>query len=207
MSRQQIVLAAMFAAIAAAPPVLAPPALAQATATAQRETSVEADQMEFIDAEKKAVFTGNVDARRGDVKLTSETLTVFYRQRAKGASEGAASGATTSGATTSGATTSGDSATAAEGAPAAPEGATGNLSGAEVTLLDAKGNVVIITPRERITGDWAKIDVPKDMLTVGGNVVLTQGTSVLRGQKLDVNLKTNRTVMTGGRVKGQFVPQ
>jgi lipopolysaccharide export system protein LptA len=192
----------MFAAIAAAPPVLAPPALAQATATAQRETSVEADQMEFIDAEKKAVFTGNVDARRGDVKLTSETLTVFYRQRAKGASEGAASGATTSGATTSGA-----SATAAEGAPAAPEGATGNLSGAEVTLLDAKGNVVIITPRERITGDWAKIDVPKDMLIVGGNVVLTQGTSVLRGQKLDVNLKTNRTVMTGGRVKGQFVPQ
>jgi lipopolysaccharide export system protein LptA len=202
MSRQQIVLAAMFAAIAAAPPVLAPPALAQATATAQRETSVEADQMEFIDAEKKAVFTGNVDARRGDVKLTSETLTVFYRQRAKGASEGAASGATTSGATTSGA-----SATAAEGAPTAPEGATGNLSGAEVTLLDAKGNVVIITPRERITGDWAKIDVPKDMLIVGGNVVLTQGTSVLRGQKLDVNLKTNRTVMTGGRVKGQFVPQ
>jgi lipopolysaccharide export system protein LptA len=67
--------------------------------------------------------------------------------------------------------------------------------------------VVIITAREKITGDWAKIDVAKDLLTVGGNVVLTQGSSVLRGQQLDVNLKTNRTVMTGGRVKGQFVPQ
>jgi lipopolysaccharide export system protein LptA len=203
MSRQQIVLAAMFAAIVAAvPPVLTPSALAQATATAQRETSVEADQMEFLDAEKKAVFTGNVDARRGDVKLTSETLTVFYRQKPGAKAEAGTAGAAS--------TSAGAATTAADGTatpPAAPEGATGNLSGAEVTLLDAKGNVVIITPRERITGDWAKIDVPKDMLTVGGNVVLTQGTSVLRGQKLDVNLKTNRTVMTGGRVKGQFVPQ
>ncbi len=200
MMRQSLVLAAVVAAIVASG---SPAPAQQAAATGQRDTSIEADQMEFLDAEKKAVFTGNVDARRGDMRLASQTLTVFYRQKAAaqgGAQSGAQSGAATSGGTS--ATTAAGGTTAA-----APEGATGNMSGAEVTLLDAQGSVVIITPRERITGDWAKIDVPKDMLTVGGNVVLTQGSSVLRGQKLDVNLKTNRTVMTGGRVKGQFVPQ
>ncbi len=180
----------VFAVLAAALAAAAPAPAQQATASAQRDVSVEADQMEFIDAERKAVFTGNVDARRGDVKLTSQTLTVFYRQK-----------------TADGAAAAGGTGSETPTPPAAPEGAAGNLSGAQVTLLDARGNVVIVTPRERITGDWAKIDVPRDMLTVGGDVVLTQGSSVLRGQQLDVNLKTNRTVMTGGRVKGQFVPQ
>ena len=194
MMRQPIVpavaLAAVLAAVFAAP---GPASAQQAAAPAQRDVSVEADQMEFVDAERKAIFTGNVDARRGDVKLTSQTLTVFYRQAEQ-------AGASAGGSSAGGGGT-------APAQPASPEGAAGGSSGATVTLLDARGDVVIVTPRERITGEWARIDVPQDMLTVGGNVTLTQGSSVLRGQKLDVNLKTNRTVMTGGRVKGQFVPQ
>ncbi len=192
MMRQSIVPAVALAAVLAA---AGPAPAQQAAATAQRDVSVEADQMEFIDAERKAIFTGNVDARRGDVKLTSDALSVLYHQPEQpgpGASQGGSSAAGGASAQTQ---------------PAPPEGAAGGISGASVTLLDARGNVVIVTPRERITGEWARIDVPKDMLTVGGDVTLTQGTTVLRGQKLDVNLKTNRTVMTGGRVKGQFVPQ
>ena len=77
----------------------------------------------------------------------------------------------------------------------------------EVTFLNATGHVVIITAKQRITGSWAKMDVKGDLLTVGGRVVVRQDKTVLKGKKLVVNLKTNRSQMTGGRVKGTFVPQ
>jgi lipopolysaccharide export system protein LptA len=77
----------------------------------------------------------------------------------------------------------------------------------DATDLDAKGNVVITTPKETITGDWAKYNPQTDMLTVGGNVKLVQGKTVLTGNELKADLKTSKTQMTGGRVKGSFVPQ
>ncbi len=80
-------------------------------------------------------------------------------------------------------------------------------SSTDVTNLDAKGNVTITTKTQTITGDWAKMDVIGDKLVVGGNVKVVQGKTVLTGPKLDVDLKTNRTLMSGGRVKGTFVPR
>jgi lipopolysaccharide export system protein LptA len=77
----------------------------------------------------------------------------------------------------------------------------------DATSLDAKGNVIITTPKEKITGDWAKYDPQAEKLVVGGNVKLVQGTTVLIGQELHSDLKTNRTQMTGGRVKGSFLPK
>ena len=48
-------------------------------------------------------------------------------------------------------------------------------------------------------------------LIVTGNVQVVQGKTVINGPKLKVDLKTKRTVMTGGgaggRVKGRFVPK
>jgi lipopolysaccharide export system protein LptA len=73
--------------------------------------------------------------------------------------------------------------------------------------VDAKGNVTINTKSATVTGDWAKFDVVHDQLVVGGQVQLTQGTSVLRGQKANIDLKTNHVQMSGGRVNGSFLPQ
>ena len=42
---------------------------------------------------------------------------------------------------------------------------------------------------------------------VGGNVKLVQGTTVLLGNELVSDLKTDRTQMKGGRVKGSFLPK
>ena len=75
-----------------------------------------------------------------------------------------------------------------------------------VTFLNATGGVLIITSTQRITGQWARMDVKADRAVVGGNVVVKQGTSIIRGKKLKVNLKTDRSEMTGGRVKGTFTP-
>jgi lipopolysaccharide export system protein LptA len=60
-------------------------AVASATALAQnakksKQVDVEANQMEIIEAEKKAVFKGDVNARRGGVTLRSNELVVFYEE-------------------------------------------------------------------------------------------------------------------------------
>ena len=77
----------------------------------------------------------------------------------------------------------------------------------DATDIDARGNVTIKTPDETITGDWAKYDPQAEKLKVGGNVKLVQGTTVLQGNELNSDLKTNRTEMKGGRVKGSFLPK
>ena len=75
-----------------------------------------------------------------------------------------------------------------------------------VTFLNATGGVLIITSSQRITGQWARMDVKADKAVVGGNVTVKQGSSVIKGNKLNVNLKTDHSEMTGGRVKGSFTP-
>ena len=77
----------------------------------------------------------------------------------------------------------------------------------DATDIDAQGNVTITTPKEKITGDWAKYDPQTEKLTVGGKVKLVQGTTVLQGNELVSDLKTSRTQMKGGRVKGSFLPK
>jgi lipopolysaccharide export system protein LptA len=77
----------------------------------------------------------------------------------------------------------------------------------DATALEAKDNVTITTPREVITGDWAKYDPQTEKLVVGGSVKLVQGKSILTGEELQADLKTSQMKMTGGRVKGSFVPQ
>ncbi len=76
-----------------------------------------------------------------------------------------------------------------------------------VTFLYATGRVLIITKKQRITGQWARMNVRKDTAVVGGNVVVHQGATIIKGKKLNINLKTNHSEMTGGRVKGSFVPK
>lgn len=77
----------------------------------------------------------------------------------------------------------------------------------EVSNFDASGHVVITTNKQKITGEWAKLNYKTNDLVVGGNVTVTQGATVLRGPKLQANLDTDQMVMTGGRVKGSFVPK
>ncbi len=149
--------------------IMAGQALA-ATATtpaAPVPVNIEADQMEILDADKKAIFRGNVDATRGDVNLKASELVVTY-------------------------------------AEVKQEDGT---SKTDATNLDAKGNVKITTPRETITGDWAKFDPKENTLLVVGDVKLVQGATVLTGQQLTADLDTDKVEMTGGRVKGSFLPK
>ena len=63
----------------------------------------------------------------------------------------------------------------------------------------------IVTDKQTVTGKWAKMDVKANDLTVGENVKIVQGKNILTGSKLFVDLDTNKSEMTGGRVSGSFV--
>ena len=77
----------------------------------------------------------------------------------------------------------------------------------EISNFEASGNVVIVTDKQKVTGSKATLNYGTNDLTVTGNVTVTQGSTVLRGPKLEANLDTDKMVMTGGRVRGSFVPK
>ena len=133
----------------------------------QQNVDVEADSMEVLETEKKAVFTGNVSAVRTGTKLNSDLMVVNYAEVVQ-----------------------------ADGSKRT-----------DVTIIDAKGNVQITTARQVITGDRAILDVAGNLLTVTGNVVVKEGDTVVKGSKLTADLKAKTSSMTGGRVKGSFVPK
>ncbi len=78
-----------------------------------------------------------------------------------------------------------------------------------IKRIDATGKVAISTPdNQSATSDWAKFDVLAKMITIGGNVVLSQGGNVMRGDKLVIDLNTGRskfhsTSNTPGSKKGK----
>jgi lipopolysaccharide export system protein LptA len=151
---------ALLALVHAGAPVLA-------AETAAPQVDIEANQMEILDAEKKAIFRGGVIATRAGVNLKCDELTVKYAEVKQ------ADGTTKT----------------------------------DATDLDAKGNVTIKTDKETITGDWAKFDPQGNKLVVGGSVRLVQGSTVLTGKELRADLDTDKIELSGGRVKGSFLPK
>ncbi len=89
----------------------------------------------------------------------------------------------------------------------------------QVRRLDAEGNVRLTSPTERASGRYGIYDVAQKQLTLIGNVQLTRGESVLRGQRLAIDLDSGRSTLDGagagggapgtpeasGRVSGRFV--
>ena len=67
-------------------------------------------------------------------------------------------------------------------------------NGTKITRIYARGDVVINSDQDQTTtGDLADYDVPGQMVTVSGNVVLTQGKNVLKGDRLVINLTTGES--------------
>ena len=139
---------------------------------------INADRLEVVQPEQKAIFSGNVVATQGKVKLTSERMTVFYRPASNG---GAQSG---------------------------------------VSRIEVAGNVNMTTPTESASGDQGVYNVDNKQILVFGNVTLRRDKNVLKGERMEYNLQTGRSLLTagdagapvnatngGGRVKGVFIPK
>jgi lipopolysaccharide export system protein LptA len=91
--------------------------------------------------------------------------------------------------------------------------------GIDVNRLDAVGGVTITKDDLRATSDAAIYDLGSNLITLLGNVRLTQGANRLSGGRIVIDLNAGRSTITGsasgsgttgrnGRVTGTFtVPQ
>jgi lipopolysaccharide export system protein LptA len=134
--------------------------------------------LEVRDKSKMATFSGDVHVVQGETEVRCNTLTVYYDEER-------------------------DKAGAAKKAPPATEGNRGNQ---QIRRMEAKGNVVVIQKQQRAVGDRAEFDMRTNTVTMIGNVVVTTGDDVLRGQRMVVDLTTGvaRVESGGGRVEGIF---
>jgi len=131
---------------------------------------VTSDSLDVAQTDQTAIFSGNVVAIQGELRLGSDNLRIYYRGGAVRSSQ---------------------------------QGA--------ISKLDAIGAVAVSSPRETATSEWAVYDVDSGQITMGGNVVLTRGDNILRGEQLVIDLETGQSRIVGaqgegGRVKGLFVP-
>lgn len=72
----------------------------------------------------------------------------------------------------------------------------------QVRLIEADGNVRFVTPDETATGSEGVYDVENREVVLTGTVVLTQGDSVARGDRLDMDLATGISRLTGAEATG-----
>ena len=128
---------------------------------------------------------GSVKLTQGDTILQCKTLVIFYED--------------TSAAPSS---KKGASATTQKGGGIAG-------GGQQIKRAEAKGDVLVTQKDQTAKGDNGVFDVKSNTVTLIGNVVVTQGTNVLRGERMVVNLDTGVARVESDktkRVEGLFNP-
>lgn len=132
---------------------------------------VASDRLDVDDHVKQAVFTGDVKAQQAGFNLASAELIATY------------SGAAGFGVKSS-------DPKAAASAPPKDESA-------KLTRLQAKKNVEVTSKDgQKATGDWADYDTKNNTVTLGGNVVMTQGKNIVRGTKLVIDMTSGESVIS-----------
>jgi len=146
---------------------------------------IEAASLEVRDKDKVATFSGDVRVQQGDTTMQCKTLVVFYDQDNEGSNK-----------------------KPAKVMRAADPGPGGEQ---KIKRLEARGSVVVTSKDQTATGQLGIFDMPSNTVTLTGEVVMTQGQNVLRGDKLVVNLTSGVSRVEGskngrGRVEGLFIP-
>ncbi|ORE92828.1 lipopolysaccharide transport periplasmic protein LptA [Aurantimonas sp. 22II-16-19i] len=151
--------------------------------------AIEANQLDVDDRNTVATFTGNVSVKQGDVQLSSGKLIVYYRR------DGSSGNGTGN---------------------AEPASAPGTLPGgsSQIERLEATNNVYVKSADQVATANQADFEMAKQLVTLTGNVVLTQGENVAEGCRLTISMDTGVARLesqscgknTGGRVRLMLTP-
>ncbi|WP_142638458.1 LptA/OstA family protein [Ruegeria faecimaris] len=75
-----------------------------------------------------------------------------------------------------------------------------NADRSGIERMEATNDVVLVSPPDAAEGDWAEYTIDSGEIVMRGNVLLTQGPSVISGDQMNANLTTGTAKMTG-RVK------
>ncbi len=168
---------------------------------------IEARELEVRDKEGVAIFTGDVVVKQGETTLETAKLVVHYVGGGQGA--GGGEGAKKEGGgkkKAAAAAGTAEPATAAAPAPAA--GAAPVAGSQEIDRLEASGKVLVTSKDQTASGDSATYDGKTEVLELRGDVVLTQGKNVVRGDRLVVEMQTGRArvLSTKSRVQMLLTP-
>ncbi|MEE9299968.1 MAG: LptA/OstA family protein [Alphaproteobacteria bacterium] len=83
-----------------------------------------------------------------------------------------------------------------------------------IRRIDAVGNVFITSPEETAQADAGVYDVDRGTIVLTGDVILTRGEHVIRGDRAEIDLESGESRVLSaadgptksGRVRGVFVP-
>lgn len=98
-----------------------------------------------------------------------------------------------------------DGAAAGAGSGGGPQPAAGD--GQSIRRLEASGNVSIASPGQTASGDRGTYEVAVGQVTLEGNVVLTRADNVVRGAKLDSNLRTGVSTVSAAQPGASGKPE
>jgi lipopolysaccharide export system protein LptA len=143
--------------------------------------NIAADKLDYFDKQQKAVYTGNVVAIQGETRLNATELTILFDRKADAKS--------------------GDAKPEAKPV-AGPGGANSQLR-----RMEGKGPIAITNKDQVGTGDALVFDKPENKFYLIGNVALSQGENITRGDKLVYDLNTGQAIVSSkGRVHSLIVP-
>jgi lipopolysaccharide export system protein LptA len=184
-----LALAAILAASPAAAQTAAQPKAGQAAGpvpafgNSKEPIQIDADKLEVFSKEQRAVYSGDVVAVQGETTIKSAVMTVFYERDGADAQPDATSEAASA---------------------AAPSG------GTQLKRVEAKGGVTVISKDQVATGNEGVFDRTSNKIVLTGNVALSQGENVTKGEKLVYDTVSGIAVVesgrNAGRVRGVFVP-
>lgn len=147
--------------------------------------NISSDSLEVDQEKKLATFTGKVEAIQGDINLRSDKMVVHYNELQ------------------------------ADETQEKPENENKDKEQRNtISKIEVEGNVFLSTPRETAKGNEGLYDVDKDQVILKGDVVVTKGKNVVKGDHLvyDLVKGTSKMVSSGKdvkkteRVRGVFVP-
>ncbi|MBM3527470.1 MAG: lipopolysaccharide transport periplasmic protein LptA [Alphaproteobacteria bacterium] len=73
----------------------------------------------------------------------------------------------------------------------------------QISRLEARGGVTVTQKDHTATGDTGLFDMRANTVTLVGNVIVSQGKNVMRGDRLVVNLTTGVSRVEAGKSQGQ----
>jgi lipopolysaccharide export system protein LptA len=158
--------------------------------------NIDAGKLDYYDKEQKLVYSGGVVAVQGDSTLKGSELTIYLlKDASKPGAAKTGKGEVAAAATTAAGQAGGD--------PSAP-------GSSSVKHMDVKGPVTLISKDQVGTGDNGSYDKAENKVTLTGNVTLSQGTNVTKGDRLVYDLTSGQAQVfsgqTYGRVRSVFTP-
>lgn len=141
---------------------------------------IDANKLEVVQSTNSAVYSGDVVVVQDKMTMRCSKLVIFADQKSTDAKSQALKG------------------------NAAPAAAGGAPTASGLKRLECHGPVSIVKEKQTATSNLLVYE--NDVVTLSGNVIISDGDNVQAGEKMVYNTKSGIGTVEGGRVRGIFTP-